>query len=183
MVEVKMRRITAGLLFLLILGTLPTLVESKKTSDGGFVFGSIHGVPGLKHVYIQKLGKVYVGRFNRPKTHVDGSGTFYFDNVPPGEYYLAGFSNARGDLYWFHYTKETVKEVLFTVNPGDIQFMGSYEVLNAESNWFTKKGSFQFQLIDSPTEEELVVRLLERKQEDRWAARLETRADELGDED
>lgn len=159
------------LVFSLLAGS--SVVEGKKRDEGqALVFGSIHGVPGLKHVYIQKLGKVYIGRMNRPKTHVHDDGMFYFDNVPAGDYYLAGFSNGAGDLYWFRYTKKTIGNVLFNVPPGQVTYMGSYQASNVKSNFWTRQGKFDFERVDDPNERTLLEKLALLTTDTRWASEV-----------
>lgn len=162
--------------------TLPAESDEEQTLPAerpAMVFGSIEGVAGMKHVYIQKLGKVYVGRFNRPRTRLLDGGAFYFDDVPPGQYYLAGFSR-NDELFWFRYTKESVQEVLFNVEPGGLHFMGSYRVTEiSRKKLLSSRGTFDIELVDRPFQEEILEKIAPEVEGTPWAGRVERRIENV----
>ncbi len=176
-----MKRLMIPLMTLALLQMSPSPASEKADTEPkpderpAMVYGSIAGVAGMKHVYIQKLGKVYVGRINRPDTEILGGGAFYFDDVPPGDYYLAGFSR-NGELFWFRYTKETVKEVLFPVEPGGLHFMGSYQVKDvSKKGLLSGRGNFDIEVVDSPAETEILKLVAPEVKGTEWASRVEAR--------
>ena len=150
------------------------IAQKKQKEPPGFVYGNIHGVSGLRHVYIQKLGKVYVGPFGRPKTEALDDGTFYFKKVEPGDYYLAGFSIRGGDTFWIPYTKETVQDALFAVSSDAAQFMGAYQISNV-SNGILKQGSFEINPSKKPSEKEIITAILKQLKDSPWVKPLDDR--------
>ena len=170
-------QITITILACLIICNL-SVAQKKKKGPAGFVYGNIHGIEGIRHIYIQKLGKVYIGNFNRPKTEVLEDGTCYFEKVEPGEYYLAGFSIRGGDMFWIPYTKESVKDALFTVSPESIQYMGSYVVSNLSKGGL-KQGSFEIDPAQNPSEKEVLQVIRKQMSEGPWIKLLSAKLQQL----
>jgi len=119
--------------------------------DSACVYGSIvvdeNDVPNA--VIMHELGVVYAPPFASPPTATTFTdGTFFFDNVKPGRYYLARFMVGQ-DMFAFAATTEKALEpMLFVVAPGEAHYMGSFHAKTGVGSIFSP--SFDFPRVDHP---------------------------------
>jgi hypothetical protein len=110
------------------------------------VYGNIQIDDGYvpNAVIIQELGVVYAPPFKSPPqatTYDDG--TFFFDNVKAGKYYLARFMVGQ-TMYAFSATSEKELEpMLFEVKAGEAHYYGSFLVKTGVGSVFSPAFDFQ----------------------------------------
>lgn len=89
------------------------------------------------------------------------SGVFYTYYLPPGSYRLAtlhGSSFLRGE-YQYNFPRQGAGQTTVRIDKPGIYFLGSYKYQEVKTGFF-EQGKFDIQRVDSPTEAELLQRIL-----------------------
>lgn len=117
-------------------------IKPVSNPDSSAAFGNIT-LPDNKvitRVILYKVGEVYAPPFKSPpQNHTYNNGNFFFENLPPGKYYLASFMSGNYAFY-FNFRgidkEEFLKKVAIDIKPGTVNYLGSYEVTGITDNWF-----------------------------------------------
>lgn len=116
---------------------------------------------------------------NNPYRKAKGvSGVFWFDQLAPGSYQIAGF---RGDSFWrgeYEYFLPELKknDTQFTINTPGLYFIGPFK-FNNKGSYFNLK--FDVMKTDTPSEWELLGRLLPYSEGTQWEKMIRQRMQEL----
>lgn len=106
------------------------------------------------------------------------SGLFYTYYLPPGSYKLAsltGSSFFKGD-YRYNFPRQGADNAVRITRPG-IYFLGSYKYKDVKTGFF-EQGKFDIVRVKSPTEAELLRRILDEDKEIKgsaWEAKIRER--------
>lgn len=120
---------------------------------------------------------------NKPYWGTDvRNGLFYTYYLPPGSYKLASLS---GSSFWkgnYRYTfpRQGSDQAVRISEPG-IYFLGSYKYTTVKSGFF-EPGKFDIERVDSPTEAELLQKILDEDREIKgsaWEEKIRRRLAEL----
>ena len=155
-------------------------VRPVQNADNALVYGNIQ-LPGDKVVsqlIMHEYRVTYITPFkNPPQAHVYDNGDFFFENVKPGTYYLHRFLSGR-TLYVFPY--ESMKEVdaaTFEVKPGDVIYIGSFEVVNEKEEYIVP-GSFELKALANPDSLSILRHIAEITRGTGWDKRIESHIDQ-----
>lgn len=109
-------------------------------------------------------------------------GMFWGSHFKPGAYQMdsfGGFSSWRNANFTFSFPQQNMDEYRFKIdNKPGIHFIGSYKYKEVETGFF-EQGKFDLVAVNSPTERELLERLLEFTEDKTWEARIRKRIKEL----
>jgi len=161
----------------------PWQLPEPKSDDEAIVFGSFviedkdknRRVPN--YVQILKKGKVYGGMGLQAigeKTAVLNSGTF-IAVVQPGVYMLSGFYTRAPAGFNTRATMYTQRALEFTVEPGQILYLGSYGVKDGRESllgW----GEFDIERVETPSERDQLQWLLKTGQGTAWEPKIRKRS-------
>lgn len=106
------------------------------------------------------------------------NGLFYTYYLPPGSYKLASLSGSsfwKGD-YRYSFPRQGADTAVRVVKPG-IYFLGSYKYQDVKTGFF-EQGKFNIERVKTPTEAELLRRILEEDKEIKgsvWEERIRQR--------
>jgi hypothetical protein len=106
-------------------------------------------------------------------------GLFYTHYLPPGSYRLAtlhGSSFLRGE-YQYNFPRQGGGETTVRIDKPGIYFLGAYKYKDVKSGFF-EQGKFDIQRVSTPTEAELLQRILDRDPEIKgsaWAEKIRQR--------
>jgi hypothetical protein len=130
-------------------------------TDTACVYGNILVDDGYapNNVIMHEVGVVYVPPFSPPPTAATFTdGTFFFDNVKPGSYYISRFL-VGNTMYVFTASSEAdLEPMIFEVKPGDSHYLGAFAVMSGVGSIFSPE--FDIQPTKSPSEDEVVKGLL-----------------------
>ena len=110
------------------------------------------------------------------------NGLLYTYYLPPGSYQLASISGSsfwRGD-YRYNFPRQGNEQAVRIGKPG-IYFLGSYRYKGVKTGFF-EGGKFDIERVNSPTEAELLRRILEEDKEIKgsaWEAKIRQRLSQL----
>ena len=110
-------------------------------------------------------------------------GLFYTYYLPPGSYRLAalfGSSFLRGD-FQYNFPRQGGGETTVRIDKPGIYFLGAYKYKDVKTGFF-EQGKFSIQRVGSPTEAELLRRILEQDGELKgsvWEKRIRERLSKL----
>ena len=158
-------------------GGLSQQMENPKDPDASLICGHIDMKDGpcWLHWFTMKqvLPKVEKPYYN---FRID-EGTFYAEYIPPGSFQLSEFG---GDGSWPSTTRYTFKfpqqlQGLRLEKPG-IYYIGSFKMTD-EGSFF--KSKYDIELAKTPTEREVLEKLLLRAKGTEWEERLRQRLEEL----
>ncbi len=109
-------------------------------------------------------------------------GMFWGSHFKPGAYQMnsfGGFSRWRNTNFSFELPQQYAENFRFKIdNKPGIYFMGSYKYKDVKTGFF-EQGKFDFVAVKSPTERELLERLLKFTDSKTWEARIRKRLQEL----
>jgi hypothetical protein len=110
------------------------------------------------------------------------NGLLYTYYLPPGSYQLASISGSsfwRGD-YRYNFPRQGNEQAVRISKPG-IYFLGSYKYKGVKTGFF-EGGKFDIERVSSPSEAELLRRILEEDKEIKgsaWEAKIRQRLSQL----
>lgn len=109
-------------------------------------------------------------------------GMFWGSHFKPGAYQMisfGGFSRWRNTHFEFELPQQYAENYRFKIDgkPG-IYFLGSFKYKDVKTGFF-EPGKFDFVAVKSPTERELLERLLKFTDSKTWEARIKKRIEEL----
>jgi hypothetical protein len=154
----------------------PTSVQAS------FVFGYIDmqaADPGLNWVTFQQLAPIARDP-DMPGRAKDG--IFYLENVAPGSYQVYDFGGrgggffAKGKLYYsypvsFPVSRQSGSMRVKVEKPG-VYFLGSYKYVSVKGSRFTTSYVYDLEPLKSPSQREVLERLLPMVQGTQWEGRL-----------
>jgi hypothetical protein len=163
-------------------GGLSKMVKEQDSPDTALLFGYIDmddAPSNLESVslrqYAAKDGEPYI------PMRADGEGLFYRENVPKGSYGLYTFGGRGWTLgcgsfmkqrYYYNFPDEGFKYSQFRLANSGPFFLGSYKMKKI-------KGKYEFEDADSPTEKELLTRLLAYTGGTKWENVIKKRLKQL----
>ena len=156
-------------------------IRPPTSPESGMIFGNItiddDYVP--TGVALAEYGKVYVGPFNpNPTGWCYRNGTFFFEDLKPGKYWL-WYITSGNTRYWArHKTQEELDAAVVDLKPGEIHYLGTFKITDNSIPIFNIGGATA-QAAVKPTEEEILLHLVEALKDKGWAERLEARLKEL----
>ena len=116
---------------------------------------------------------LYVPPFKSPpKAHTYNNGNFFFENIRPGKYYLQGFMSGSLDFTFTFRSKEELDRAAFLVRPGELHYVGSYEVTGMKNGFFSP-GSFDIERVQRPDKEKIFREIMEAAAGTGWDKRIE----------
>lgn len=120
-------------------------------ANRGFIYGYINTPNGSPdRIFLWKKGKVYAPPFSPfPKVTVNDDGRFFAENMEPGDYYLYSFWLGR--TAYQVTTPENINSAVFTLRPGAMLYIGSYEVGEETKGDMLSSGKFTFQAVTQPS--------------------------------
>jgi hypothetical protein len=107
------------------------------------------------------------------------NGVFYTYYLPPGSYKLAtlhGSSFLRGE-FQYNFPRQGGGETTVRIDKPGIYFLGAYKYKDVKSGFF-EQGKFDIQRVNTPSEAELLRRILEEEKELKgsvWEERIRQR--------
>ncbi len=109
-------------------------------------------------------------------------GLFFTYYLPPGSYKLASLSGSsfwKGD-YRYNFPRQGADTAVRIVKPG-IYFLGAYKYKDVKTGFF-EAGKFNMERVNSPTEAELLRRVLDEAEikGSAWEAKIRQRLAQLG---
>lgn len=172
-------------LTLMFTGCGPAPVRQYDSENNAFAFGNITlpddaGV--INGVMLYELGEIYAPPFKSPpRSHTYTNGNFMFENLKPGQYFIAGFISGR-DQYFFNYSglskEEIYEKVAINVKPNALTYIGSYKVTGIDRN-FIKSDTFDIEQVADPSEKEILDHLHKATEGTGWDQKIAQRLDEL----
>lgn len=178
----KMRNSRVLLLGVAILGLVlggcaakPTPPYEIESPELGMIFGNIH-IPGreVTEIELREYDKFYLPPIiTPPRVMIFRNGNFVAENLKPGDYYISRF--ASGKLY-YTLVKDTrsAYQNIIRVEPGSVNFVGSFKITDVEPGVFTK-GKFNYKQVRFPSERNLLKHMYQVTQGTGWQARIEQR--------
>ena len=105
-------------------------------------------------------------------------GVFYLENVTPGSYQLNQFGGPGGffssaSFYWFNFPRQSEG---FRIRKPGIYYLGAFKYKKAGSFWNPK---FDIEPVKSPSEREVIEKILEFSKDTKWEGQLRSRASVL----
>ncbi len=163
-------------------GGLGKMVKEQDSPDTALLFGYIdmHDAPSnLESVNLRQ----YAPKSSDPDIpmRADGEGLFYRENVPKGSYGLTTFAGRGWTLgclsfnkerYYYTFPEEGFKYNQFRLAKTGLFFLGSYKMNKV-------KGKYEFADAESPTEKELLTRLLAYTGGTKWENIIKNRLKQL----
>lgn len=132
-------------------------------------------VGSITNVMLYKVGETYVPPFKSPpSSHTYRNGTFFFENLEPGKYYLVGFTAGQEAFYFNFRGIEEVKfidEMAIDIEPGSAVYLGSYEVVGLDRNFF-KTDNFDIKLSKRPSKFTILRQLVDGNRGTGWDVRF-----------
>jgi len=159
-------------------------LETMESPQSAMVFGSVTADEPIRNVRMLEFGKVYVTFASEPpKPQLLNNGMFDFENVPPGRYYVESIASAH-NLYSFAPTADTdidqfKQEHLFTVKPGELYYLGSFRIKITKNAGTFSSGEMSLQRVKSPSEKDILKRMLRIGKGSGWEPRIQARIDQL----
>lgn len=109
-------------------------------------------------------------------------GMFWGSHFKPGAYQMTsfgGYSRWRNANFSFELPMQYAESYRFKIdNKPGIYFLGSYKYKDVKTGFF-QQGKFDFEAVNTPTERELLERLLKFTDDKTWEARIKSRIQEL----
>lgn len=158
-------------------------VREMKDSRSALVFGYINENNGsMQFHWVQLKRTDAAGSEEYYTTHSDRDGMFYAENLPPGQYQIhrIGWGNTpmgsnaiagAGELWSFGAGGKTTA---MQVKPG-LQYFGSFRFTFIKGKGVFKSDSFNFERAGSPSESELLKRLLTYTEGTHWMEAIKRR--------
>lgn len=109
------------------------------------------------------------------------TGLFFADQVKPGQYWLLGFYTDKTGFQlkrqktYCQLNYRPTEADTFTVNAGDIYYYGTYQYQVVDKGGFLSKGKFSLEKTDTPSEKELLTKVLEKLKGSKWEAKIQER--------
>jgi hypothetical protein len=151
-------------------------VRPVQDSQNALVYGHLQ-LPGGKKVHqlvMHEYGETYITPFkNPPQAHIDVNGNFFFENVKPGKYYLHRFLGERKMYVMPYRSMAEVDAATFIVKPGNIVYIGSFEVLRSHQDT-PGPGNFELRPIDKPGRLAILRHIADSTQGTGWDERIES---------
>lgn len=148
---------------------LPNRIHDIKDERSALVYGSIQGIK-MDFIHLHKVGKIYIGNWNKPRPHIYKDGTFFFENIEPGEYYIDSLQYGKY-IFDFGFIAKTIK---FTVKPGELHYVGSFEVTDIK-DYLIGLGKFTIKRVDTPDRKTLLERIMLITKGTGWESRIRSK--------
>lgn len=160
-------------------------VTEVKNEESAMIFGFMDVTELAGYVNFMSFMKYppqtkpYFGTPTDVKVHVYKDGLFFAENVEPGEYWFAQFHTNDKKVY--EVTWQPTEKDLFTVKSGQLRYVGSTKCVIEKKPGILlpTKGKFSLQPVESPTEKELLLQILEKVRGTGWEAKVDQRLSKL----
>jgi hypothetical protein len=179
---------TAIFLLFTACSTADRYVKEVENDDSSFVFGYIDMEDSPTHLKNFSVRQVLPKKQRSKWNFRTYDGAFYMENVPPGSYQLANFggpgglsiggcviTGGRGGVSYYTFVFPRQSGGFRLEKPG-IYFIGSYKYKETGDFFDTK---FDVEEIKSPTEREVLEKILPYCKGTGWEKRLQERLEEL----
>ena len=156
-------------------GAAPIKPVSGPESSAAFGNITLPDNKVITRVILYKVGEIYAPPFKSPpQSHTYTNGNFFFENLPPGKYYLASFMSGNRHFY-FNFRgidkEEFLEKVAIDIKPGTINYLGSYEVTGITENFFASD-TFDIKASKKPAPKTILKHLAEAAKGTGWDKRF-----------
>jgi len=157
----------------------PTPPYEISSPEKGMIYGNIH-IPGheVTEIELREYGKAYLPPFiEPPRVMIFRNGNFVAENLAPGSYYISRFVSKK-----LYYTlvkdNRTAYQSIINVEPGSVQYVGSFEITNVIPGIF-EQGDFNIRTVRRPTERTVLKHMFQVTEGTGWQTRIERRIKSL----
>lgn len=162
-------------------------VQEPGGPDSAFVYGKVDLSPADDAVTFVSMMRypyqvrAYLGEVTDVSFHVFSDGTFFAENVDAGQYFLSHFNGTKQfntvDVYYIHNPddwNDESKLTLHTVEPGEFEFVGAYEIelLQEAGVLGLKPGSFTLQPVPNTGDDEVLQEILPHVEGTAWHGKI-----------
>lgn len=150
-----------------------------KSPEMGMIYGNIN-IPGHEatEIELREYDKFYMPPFVKPpRVMIFRNGDFVAENLPPGSYYISRFASKRL-FYTMVKDNRSAYQSIITVEPGSINYVGSFEITNVQPGLFTK-GDFKVRTVRHPSERKILKHMYKITRGTGWQARISQRIKSL----
>jgi hypothetical protein len=153
--------------------------EDGKSVDAGFVYGYVETNDEIiERIDFIEYGKVYVPPFsNPPRVLVYNNGVFMAENIKPGKYIISGFRSDRNH-YNLARNKRLAYQKIFIVEPGELEYLGAYNVFVTEKGRLDY-GGLKVHELQRPGERDVLKELYHLTEGTVWQQKIARRLKEL----
>lgn len=148
-----------GLIFVVFLAlnlsgcaTKPKPPFEISSPEKGMIYGNIR-IPGheVTEIELRQYGKLYIPPFiEPPRVMIFRNGDFVAENLDPGSYYVSRFISKKL-IFPLVTDSESAYQKIFTIEPGEVEYIGSFLVTNVKPGIFTQ-GDFIIRSVRHPSE-------------------------------
>ena len=165
----------------------PGPVQDIASDDSAFIYGHLdmsESNSGFNNVGIMQYPsktKIRMGNVVTDlKVRVYTNGTYFVENVPPGDYFVHAFygPNTRYILWNWDNRKE-IEEAVFTVGKGEIVYLGTLKYSVEKKKGFFSSEKFGLVKSEKPDEKELVKLLIDFTKGTTWETKLSMHLERL----
>ena len=157
----------------------PTPPYEIISPEMGLVYGNVR-IPGheVTEIELREFGKFYLPPFIvPPRVMVFRNGNFVAENLTPGNYYISRFVSKKL-LYTLVKDERSAYQWIINVEPGSIEYVGSFEITNIHPGLFTK-GNFNIRTVRNPSERKILKHMYDVTRGTGWQARIDRRIKSL----
>jgi len=149
-----------------------------QSPERAMVFGRIIAPETITKIEFREYGKFYIPPFRiPPRVLVFENGDFMVENLKPGTYYIAAVYSRFKD-YTFVKDNRTAYQQMIRVEPGELQFAGSFVVHEVpDGTRFRKK--VVLRKVRKPSERDVLRNMYEVTHGTGWQDRIDRRLTEL----
>lgn len=153
--------------------------DDGKFVDAGFIYGYVETNDEIiERIDFIEYGKVYVPPFtNPPRVLVYNNGVFMAENIKPGKYIISGFRSDRNH-YNLARNKRLSYQKIFIVEPGELEYLGAYNVFVAEKGKLDY-GELKIRELQRPGERDVLKELFHLTEGTVWQDKIARRLKEL----
>ena len=153
--------------------------DDSKSVDAGFVYGYVETENEvIERIDFIEYGRIYVPPFtNPPRVLVYNNGVFMAENIKPGKYIISGFRSNRNH-YNLARNKRLAYQKIFIVQPGEMEYLGSYNVRVTERGKLDF-GELKVRELQRPGERDVLKELFHLTEGTVWQNKVARRLKEL----
>ena len=150
-----------------------------KSPQDALVYGYVEADnDNIVQVDFLEYNKLYVSPFKAPpRVLVFDNGMFMAENIRPGNYFIASYRSDR-NTYNLSRTKRQAYQHIYRVLPGDMHYLGSYN-LHVTQKGKIEYGDFKVTQLQRPGEREILMYLYDKTEGTAWQDKIARRLKEL----
>jgi hypothetical protein len=163
-------------------------VKEMESPKHAMVFGHIEAGKGPMYFsWVQLRHTDAAGNEEYYTTRSNEDGMFYAENLPLGKYEIHRIGQGNrpmgsnvisgGGVVWS--LGEGSKDTAMRVKTAGVHYLGSFKYIYIEGEGLFGRDSFNFKRINSPSEKELLQRLLKYTENTHWSGSINKRLAEL----